>query len=167
MAMLGAAAAAFDELAYLAPFVAAAFWAARSVAAGLPARTALGIAAIRRWAALTAGFAAIFIPARFAVAQSCAADYVCNDGWILILGPDAIGAAVARLGSALPLAGWIANSDRADAAGLDLGFAAVLANSMLHRRTAGPACTCTHSSTARTRPSRPERHLEPCHERHH
>ncbi|WP_423916467.1 hypothetical protein [Candidatus Poriferisodalis sp.] len=131
MAAMGAAAAAFDELAYLAPFVAAALLAARSVASGLPPRRALRIAAVRRWAALTAGFAVVFIPARFAIAQSCAADYACNDGWILNLGPVAIGAAVARLGSALPLAGWIANSDRADAAGLDLGFGAVLANSML------------------------------------
>ena len=131
MAALGAATAAFDELAYLAPFVAAALWAARSVAAGLSARTALSIAAVRRWAALSVGFAVVFVPARFAIAQSCAGDYVCNDGWILSFGSDAIDAAVARLGSALPLAGWIANSDRADAAGLDLGFGAVRANSML------------------------------------
>ena len=131
MAAMGAAAAAFDELAYLAPFVAAAFLAARSVAAGLPARRALRIAAVRRWVALWAGFAVVFVPARFAIAQRCVADYACSDGWILNFGPDAIGAAVARLGSALPLAGWIANNDRTDAAGLDLGFGEVLANSML------------------------------------
>ena len=131
MAAMGAAAAAFDELAYLAPFVAAAFLAARSVASGLPARRALPIAAVRRWVALWAGFAVVFVPARFAIAQRCVADYACSDGWILNFGPDAIGAAVARLGSALPLAGWIANNDRTDAAGLDLGFGEVLANSML------------------------------------
>ncbi|WP_423916532.1 hypothetical protein [Candidatus Poriferisodalis sp.] len=131
MAALGAAAVAFDELAYLTPFVAAAFIAARALAAGLPARAALRTAASRRWVALTAGFAVVFIPARFAVARSCAATYDCSDGWLLSWSPDAISAAVARVGSALPLAGWLSNADRADDAGLDLGFAAVLANSML------------------------------------
>ncbi len=131
MAALGAAAAAFDELAYLAPFVAAAFLAARTVASGVQPRAALRLAAVRRWVALWAGFAAVFVPARIAVAQRCAAGYSCDDGWILDFGFDAIQAAVARVGSALPLAGWIANSDRTDAAGLDLGFTEVLANSML------------------------------------
>ena len=131
MAAFGAAAAAFDELALLAPFVAAAFLAARSLASGVQPRAALRLAAVRRWVALWAGFAAVFVPARFAVAQRCAAEYSCDDGWILSFGSDAIVAAVARVGSALPLAGWIANSDRTDAAGLDLGFAEVLANSML------------------------------------
>ena len=131
MAALGAAAAAFDELACLAPLVAAAFLAARSVASGLPPREALRIAAVRRWLALWAGFAAVFIPVRAAVAQRCTVDDVCGDGWVLRFGFDAVDATVARVGSALPLAGWIANSDRTEAAGLDLGFGEVLANSLL------------------------------------
>lgn len=63
LALLGAATAAFDELAYLAPFVAAAFVAARALAGGLAARTALRTAAARRWIALTAGFAVVYLPA--------------------------------------------------------------------------------------------------------
>ncbi|MDE0496966.1 MAG: hypothetical protein OXH86_06410 [Acidimicrobiaceae bacterium] len=131
VALLGAAAAAFDELAYLAPFVAAAFVAARVLAGGLAARTALCTAAARRWIALTAGFAVVYLPARFAIALRCSVDYSCTDGWILSSYPDPIGTAVARLGGSLPLAGWIANGDRNVAAGLDLGISAVLANSML------------------------------------
>lgn len=131
MAALGAAAAAFDELAYLAPFVVAAFLAARSVAAATPAGRALRIAAARRWVALCVGFAVVVVPARYAVARRCSVDYTCSDGWMLSLGPDVIEATIARGGSALPLAGWLANSDRTENAGLDLGFTEVLANSML------------------------------------
>ena len=55
-------------------------------------RTVFGTAAVRRWAALLAGFAVVFIPARFVISQRCA-DYICTNGWNPSYWPDAIGAA--------------------------------------------------------------------------
>ena len=83
VALLGAAAAAFDELAYLAPFVAAAFLAARAVAGGSAARAALRTAAARRWVALTAGFAVVYVSARFSIARRSAVDYTCTESWMI------------------------------------------------------------------------------------
>ena len=131
LGLIGASVAALDELAYLTPFVAAAFLAARAIAAGVPVRITIRTAAARRQLALTAGFAAVYVPARIAVGQGCAASSSCADEWILSFHPDAIGTTVARLGGSLPLAGWIANGDRSVDAGLDLGVAAAAANSLL------------------------------------
>lgn len=158
LAALGAAAAAFDELAYLAPFVAASYWAARSAAAGLPARTALRTAAGHRWLALTVGFAAVFVPARVLIEQRCAETSACGDVWLPgYLPTEFLSATAARLVSGLPPAGWAANAERAGDTGVQAGLAQVLGNSLLVAVALGLLCLAIVAAV-RARRQKPEHH---------
>ena len=71
MALLGAVAASFYDLAYVAPAAAAAFVAAGAIAAGHGLREIARTAALRRLAAVCGGFAVVFVPTRIEIARRC------------------------------------------------------------------------------------------------
>lgn len=128
MAMSGVVAAAFYDLMYLTPVLAAAFVAGRAVAAAMPFRALLGTAAARRWLVHTAAFVVVFVPTRAVVAVNCASGG-CYDGSALSLSSAAAGATLGRLWSGFPPFGWTEASERTQWAGVDLGFADLWGNS--------------------------------------
>ncbi|WP_420437368.1 hypothetical protein [Candidatus Poriferisodalis sp.] len=130
MAATGVLAATFYDLAYLTPIVAAVFLAARCFAAGTAPRQALSLAATKRWVAHAAGFAAVFVPVRVAIAVQCS-DGGCYQGSDLSLSFDAVTTALPRLLTGFPAVGWDFNADLASAAGVDLGFAGLAANAFM------------------------------------
>ena len=84
MALLGAVAATFYDLAYVAPVLAAAYIAARAAAARMPLSAVMRTAAARRWAWTSVGFLAVFVPARIEVAARCgrvATEAPYSSGW--------------------------------------------------------------------------------------
>lgn len=126
MAAWGAVAAGFSDLAYAAPLVALGFVAARVLAGGFGVAEALASAATRRWLGLCAGFAAVFVPARAAIAQHCggfACDVASDIGF-----PPGVGASAARFISGLPMSGWRHSAREAGLSGLELGFGDMRAN---------------------------------------
>ena len=130
MAATGVLAATFYDVAYLTPIVAAVFLAARCIAAGTAPRQALSLAATKRWVAHAAGFAAVFVPIRAAIAVQCS-DGSCYQGSDLSLSLDAVTTALPRLLTGLPVVGWDFNADLASAAGVDLGIADLAANALM------------------------------------
>jgi hypothetical protein len=130
MGLLGAAAAMYHELVYVAPPLAAAYIAARALADGLSWRTAVRVAALARWAALSAGFLVVLVPARLEIAARCGrtACYAPSD---LSLSGDIGGLVATRLISGSPIAGWSLVSDLTGAYGLEFTFVNLLANSFL------------------------------------
>ena len=130
MALLGAVAALTYDLVYVAPPLAAAFIAARAIAAGLPARSVLRTAALRRWTAMSIGFLVVFVPVRVEIARRCA-EQSCYNGSDLSLSPDAISLAAGRLLTGAPPVGWFHSAQLAREAGLGLGFLDLAANSLL------------------------------------
>ena len=130
MALLGAVAASTYDLLYLTPAVAAAFMAARHAAAGCSAREMLRTAAVRRWAWLSVGFLAVFVPVRFIIANRCsqASCYSASDiEWSV----DAYARTADRLLTGAPPAGWSYTSDLMDESGLAFGLPELATNSLL------------------------------------
>ena len=130
MAATGVLAATFYDVAYLTPVVAAVFLAARCFAARTAPRRALSLAAAKRWVAHAAGFAAVFVPIRAAIAVQCS-DGSCYQGSDLSLSPDAVTTALPRLLTGFPAIGWDFNADLASAAGVDLSIADLAANALM------------------------------------
>ncbi|MCY4664849.1 MAG: hypothetical protein OXC00_09295 [Acidimicrobiaceae bacterium] len=127
MVLLGASAAMFHDLAYVAPPLAAVFIVARASATGLPWRSVVRSAASGRWAALTTGFLLVFVPVRLVIAARCGQSqcYAPSD---LSFSGDVAGLVATRLTSGSPLAGWSLISDLAGRYGLEFGFGDLLAN---------------------------------------
>ena len=111
MALLGAAAAMVFDLVYVAPAVAAVFIVARAVASGQDARSLLGTAAVRRWAALCVGFLAVFVPVRVLIAGQCSRQY-CNPASDIVWSWDIFELAAQRVLTGAPPAGWAHTSER-------------------------------------------------------
>lgn len=128
MALGGVVAAAFYDLMYLTPVLAAVFVASRAVAAAMPFRALLGTAAARRWLVHTVAFVVVFVPTRAVIAVNCASGG-CYDGSALSLSSTAAGATLGRLWSGFPSFGWAEASERSQRAGVDLGFADLWGNS--------------------------------------
>lgn len=130
MALLGAVAAMYHDLVYVAPPLAAAYIAARALADGLSWRAAVRVAALARWAALSAGFLVVLVPARLEIAARCGrtACYAPSD---LSFSGDIGGLVATRLISGSPMAGWSLLSDMTGTYGLEFGFVNLLANSFL------------------------------------
>ena len=155
MAATGVLAATFYDLAYLTPIVAAVFLAARCFAAGTAPRQALSLAATKRWVAHAAGFAAVFVPIRVAIAVQCS-DGGCYQGSDLSLSFDAVTTALPRLLTGFPAVGWDFNADLASAAGVDLGFAGLAANAFIALLVVGIvvlAATAAAPKAARRHPA--------------
>ncbi|MDE0496967.1 MAG: hypothetical protein OXH86_06415 [Acidimicrobiaceae bacterium] len=130
MALFGAVFVMFYDVAYLAPIVAAAFLVARVALARLAPRAALATAAVRRWAAFSAGFAAVFVPVRIDIARRCAQN-ACYRASDLSISPDAFGTALPRLATGLPPVGWDYNADLARLFDVDTGLWELPKNSLL------------------------------------
>ena len=109
MSLLGAATAMTYDLVYAAPAVALAYGAARAGAEMMTLRTALRTAAARRWAALAAGFLAVFIPSRIVITGRCGQG-TCYQGSELRLSADAAEVIGGRLATATPVSGWSHNA---------------------------------------------------------
>ena len=128
--LLGAAAAATHGLVWVAPAASGGLVVARAVAAGQPPRWLLRTAALRRWAALSAGVVVGFVVQRAAAAGPCGA-VACFEGSALSVSGDAAGLAGRRLLSGAPPAGWSRNASIGRRAGLDFGPLDLVANSLL------------------------------------
>lgn len=145
MAALGAAAAVFYDLVYLAPVLASVFIAARAVAARMPLRAVLRTAAFKRWAAACAGFLAIFVPARIEIARRCA-DQPCYNGTDLGLSAEMFGHIPRRLAAGAPPAGWSHNAELARHFGLDIGLRDLATNALTGVLLAALAVTVAASA---------------------
>ena len=130
MAAFGALLVLFYDVAYLAPIVAAGFLVARAVVAQLPLRAALATAAVRRWAALSVGFAAVFIPVRIDIARRCAPGE-CYSASDLSISPEVFETALPRLATGLPPVGWDYNAELARLFGVDGGITSLATNVLL------------------------------------
>lgn len=130
MVLLGASAAMFHDLAYVAPPLAAAFVVARASAIGLPWKNVIRSAASGRWAALTTGFLLVFVPVRLVIAARCG-QHQCYAPSDLSFSGDIAGLVATRLMSGSPSSGWSLISDLARRYGLDFGLGDLLANAFL------------------------------------
>lgn len=127
MVLLGAATAMFFDIVYAAPVLAGAFVVTRAVAAGRPIRQMWGLAASRRWVALSAGFLAVFVPTRISIAVLCAR-YKCNSASEVVLSVDVLRVWGERALSGLPPAGWAYGAERVAPYEYRDGLAAVTGN---------------------------------------
>lgn len=151
MAALGAVAALYYDLVYLAPILAAVFIAARGVAMGMPFKELRSTAAVKRWSVASAGFLAAFVPARIEITRRCA-EQSCYNGTDPQFTAETLGHIPRRLAAGTPLAGWLHDAELARHFGLDLGvedlarnaltgllLAAVLVMAVVAARSASPA----------------------------
>ena len=127
MALVGLAAAMIYDLVYMAPALAAVFIVVRAVVAGHGSRQVLRIAAVRRWAVLTAGFLAVFVPARVAIAVQCSRQY-CNPASEIVVSVDVVGLIAQRVLTGSPPAGWAHAADRVAPYGYRVGLADLVSN---------------------------------------
>ena len=130
MTLWGAVLVLFYDLVYLAPLVSGAFLVARVTAARLTLRITLTTAAVRRWAAFTAGFAVVFVPARIDIARRCAQND-CYSASDLSISNEVFETALPRLATGLPPVGWAYNADLAERFSIDAGLWDLASNSVL------------------------------------
>jgi len=153
MAALGAVAALYYDLVYVAPILAAVFIVARGVAIGMPLKELRSTAAVKRWSAASAGFLAAFVPARIEILRRCA-EQSCYNGTDPQFTAETLGHIPRRLVAGTPPAGWLHNAELARHFGLDLGvedlarnaltgllLAAVLVMAVVAARSASPAAS--------------------------
>lgn len=105
MALLGLAASMTYDLVYVAPPLAAVFVLARNAAGGHPLKNVLHTAALRRWAAFSAGFLAAFVPVRLIIADRCSQNG-CYAASEIELSGEMVQMAAGRALSGAPPAGW-------------------------------------------------------------
>lgn len=127
MALLGASAAMVYDLVYLAPVLAAVFVVVRAAAAGMGRRELLRAAATRRWVVLSAGFLAVFLPVRTAIAVLCSVQH-CNPASEVLLSTDAVSLTARRILTGLPPTGWSHTASRVSAYGYQDSLADLLGN---------------------------------------
>ncbi len=161
MAFGGVVAAAFYDLMYLTPVLAAVFLMSRAIAAGISFRALLSTAAVRRWLVFATAFALVFIPTRVIIAFNCAAGG-CYEGSSASLTKAAFSTILGRLWSGLPPFGWAEASERSQRAGAELGFLDLWDNSYIAivlmaivalavaiaQRAASPIWTAAEGATA-------------------
>lgn len=105
MAALGLAAPLTYDLVYVAPPLVAVFMLARNAAIGHPLKNVLRTAALRRWAAFSAGFLAAFVPVRLIIADRCSQNDCYAASEIDVSG-EMVQMAAERALSGAPPAGW-------------------------------------------------------------
>ena len=149
MALLGVVAATFYDLVYVAPPLAAAFIVARAVAAGLPARSILRSAACRRWAALSLGFLAVFVPVRTVIAVHCSQESCYTASQVRLSG-DILEIMPTRILSATPPAGWALVSGLVQRYGPEFDMLDLAANSLLAMLLLGIAALTAMAATTVT-----------------
>ena len=145
MALLGAVAAMLFDLVYLAPAVAAGFILARAVASGQDARSLLETAAVRRWAAVSAGFLAVFVPVRVLISGHCARQ-ACSEASDVVWSADIFERAAQRLLTGAPPAGWAHTSRWVGPYGYRAGLLDLAGNWLLLVLLAAAAVLCARSA---------------------
>ena len=130
LGLLGAATTMILEVVYVALPLTLAFIAGRAMAAGIPWRSLVKMAVVRRFAALTAGFLAVFVPVRWMIEGHCrdGGCYIVSDlvprGFTL----DVFGG---RMATGAPFGGWAHNADIMRSAGLRVGLGDLVGNPIL------------------------------------
>ena len=130
MALLGAVAASYYDLVYIAVPLAATFIVARAAASCMSVRSLLRSAAVRRWSALSVGFLAVFVPTRIEIATRCTRE-PCYVGTDISLSQDIIEVLPVRAFSATPPAGWSLVSGLVRKYGPEFGMWELITNSFL------------------------------------
>ncbi len=149
MAASGIVAAAFYELAYLTPLIAALFLIARALASRMTPQAILATAAARRLMAHAVGFALVFVPVRVGIAFQCSGGD-CYAGTDISLSTAAAGATLRRLLTGLPPFGWDHTAGLARSASVELGFHDFGGNALIALIVIGIAVTTV--AAARWRP---------------
>ena len=147
MALLGAASAMVYDLVYMAPALGAVFIVVRAAVAGQGAGDLLRTAAVRRWAALAAGFLAVFVPVRAAIAALCSVQY-CNPASEIGLSADVAQLAGERVLTGVPLAGWAHTIERVAPYGYRAGLADLAGNWLVAVLVGAVAVLCARSARA-------------------
>lgn len=140
----GAVLAMTYDLLFLAPPFAGAFVVARAAASGSMAKL-FRLASLRRWVYLSAGFLAVFVPARIEIIRRCrlSACYSATDPDFTV---DALGRTVDRLLTGLPLAGWNYSAGLLDRAGVRIGHVALARNALMAILLVAVAAIATRSA---------------------
>ena len=147
MALLGAAAAMVYDLVYMAPALGAVLIVVRAAVAGQGARDLLRTAAVRRWAALAAGFLAVFVPVRAAISAQCSAQY-CNPASEVVLSADVAQLAGERVLTGVPPAGWVHTVERVAPYGYRAGLGDLAGNWLVAVLVVAAVVLCARSARA-------------------
>ena len=130
LGLLGAAATMILEVVYIALPLTPAFIAARAMAAGIPWRSLVKMAVARRFAALSAGFLAVFAPVRWMIEGHCR-DGDCYIGSDLTPRGFTLDVFGGRMATGAPFAGWAHNADLMRSADLRVGLGDLVGNPVL------------------------------------
>lgn len=130
LGLLGAATTMILEVVYIALPLTLAFIAARAMATGVTWRRLIEMAVARRFAALTAGFLAVFVPVRWMIEGHCRGGdcYIGSDLTPRGLTLDVFGG---RMATGAPFGGWAHNADIMRSAGLRVGLGDLAGNPIL------------------------------------
>ena len=130
LGLLGAATTMILEVVYVALPLTLAFIAARAMATGLPWRSLVKMAVVRRFAALTAGFLAVFVPIRWMIEGHCR-DGGCYIGSDLVPRGFTLDVFGGRMATGAPFGGWAHNADIMRSADLRVGLGDLVGNPIL------------------------------------
>lgn len=130
LGFVGAATTMILEVVYIALPLTLAFIIGRAMAAGIPWSRLVKMAATRRFAALSAGFLAVFAPVRWMIGSHCRGDdrYIASDLNLRGFTFDVFGG---RVATGAPFAGWAHNADLTESAGLRVGLGDLVGNPIL------------------------------------
>ncbi len=130
LGLLGAATTMILEVVYIALPLTLVFIAARAMAAGASWRRLVKMAVTRRFAALSAGFLAVFAPVRWMIEGHCR-DGDCYIGSDLTPRGFTLDVFGGRMATGAPFAGWVHNADVMGSADLRVGFGDLAGNPFL------------------------------------
>ncbi len=130
LGLLGAATTMILEVVYVALPLTLVFIAARAMATGISWRPLMAMAVARRFAALTAGFLAVFVPVRWMIEGHCR-DGDCYIGSDLVPRGFTLDVFGGRMATGAPFGGWAHNADIMRSADLRVGLGDLVANPIL------------------------------------
>ena len=130
LGLLGAATTMILEVVYVALPLTLVFIAARAMATGVSWRRLMAMAVARRFAALTAGFLAVFVPVRWMIEGHCR-DGDCYIGSDLVPRGFTLDVFGGRMATGAPFGGWAHNADIMRSADLRVGLGDLVANPIL------------------------------------
>ena len=130
LGLLGAATTMILEVVYVALPLTLVFIAGRAMAAGIPWRTLVKMAVVGRFAALTAGFLAVFVPVRWMIEGHCR-DGDCYIGSDLVPRGFTLDVFAGRMATGAPFGGWAHNADIMRSADLRVGLGDLVGNPIL------------------------------------
>ncbi len=130
LGLLGAATTMILEVVYVALPLTLVFIAARAMVTGVSWRRLMAMAVARRFAALTAGFLAVFVPVRWMIEGHCR-DGDCYIGSDLVPRGFTLDVFGGRMATGAPFGGWAHNADIMRSADLRVGLGDLVANPIL------------------------------------